>query len=341
MTRNTPIHSFAALRPLSLAAVLGVLLAAGANAGQPDPELAPPKESPLDMVNNLHTAFGEHHARAVHTKGIMLVGTFTPSKEARTLVSAPIFAGGTLPLVGRFSLFAGVPTLPDNAGPASPSGFGFKITASDGNQYDVAANNHNGFITATVDEFAVFLRALGASGPGVAHPTPAEQFLDAHPVSKAFANSLTYPESYATATFFGINSFKFTNARGESAYVRYRFVPRAGEHYLSKDELKAKGESYLQDEIAARVAREPIVFDWYAQIAEKGDRIEDPSIPWPETRKLVKLGTITLDKLPDDPATLDKRTVFLVAQPHPGIAPADPMLVLRTNAYPISLGQRQ
>jgi len=144
-----------------------------------------------------------------------------------------------------------------------------------------------------------------------------------------------------TATFFGINSFKFTNAKGESAFVRYRFVPRAGEHYLGKDELKAKGENYLQDEIASRVSKEPIVFDWYAQIAEKGDKIEDPSIPWPETRKLVKLGTITLTKLPDDPATLDKRTVFIVAAPHPGIAPADPMLVLRTNAYPISLGQRQ
>jgi catalase len=340
MTRNQPFRP-AALRPSILAAILGIFGTLGASAAQPDSELTPPKESPLDMVNNLHTAFGEHHARAVHTKGIMLVGSFTPSKEAHTLVSAPIFAGDTLPLVARFSLFAGVPTLPDNAGPASPSGFGFKITARDGNQYDVAANNHNGFITATVDEFAVFLRAVGASGPGVAHPTPAEQFLDAHPVSKAFANSLTYPESYATATFFGINSFKFTNAKGESAFVRYRFVPRAGEHYLGKDELKAKGENYLQDEIASRVSKEPIVFDWYAQIAEKGDKIEDPSIPWPETHKLVKLGTITLTKLPDDPATLDKRTVFIVAAPHPGIAPADPMLVLRTNAYPISLGQRQ
>lgn len=340
MIRNQPFRP-TALRPLILAAILGGFGALGASAAQPDPELVPPKESPLDMVNNLHTAFGEHHARAVHTKGIMLVGSFTPSKEAHTLVSAPIFAGDTLPLVARFSLFAGVPTLPDNAGPASPSGLGFKITAKDGNQYDVAANNHNGFITPTVDEFAVFLRAVGVSGPGVPHPTPAEQYLDAHPVSKAFATSLTYPESYATATFFGINSFKFTNAKGESAFVRYRFVPRAGEHYLGKDELKAKGENYLQDEIAARVSKEPVVFDWYAQVAEKGDKIEDPSIPWPETRKLVKLGTITLTKLPDDPATLDKRTVFIVAAPHPGIAPADPMLVLRTNAYPISLGQRQ
>src|SRR4051812_30599397 len=68
----------------------------------------PAKETPLSMVNALHTAFGEHHARAVHTKGMVLQGTFTPAPEARTLVAAPIFSGGTLPIIGRFSLFAGI-----------------------------------------------------------------------------------------------------------------------------------------------------------------------------------------------------------------------------------------
>src|SRR5215471_1845767 len=87
----------------------------------------PAKETPLSMVNALHTAFGEHHARAVHTKGVVLEGTFTPSPEAKSIVSAPVFAGGPLPVVARFSLFAGVPDLPDNNDAASPAGFGVKI----------------------------------------------------------------------------------------------------------------------------------------------------------------------------------------------------------------------
>lgn len=33
--------------------------------------------------------------------------------------------------------------------------------------------------------------------------------------------------------------------------------------------------------------------------------------------------------------------LFLPGQPHLGVEPADPMLVLRNTAYPISLGQRQ
>ncbi|MBV8104643.1 MAG: catalase family peroxidase [Hyphomicrobiales bacterium] len=300
-----------------------------------------PKETPLSMVNALHGAFGEHHARAVHTKGAMLEGTFEPATEARTLTKEPILTGGSLPVVARFSLFAGVPDLPDNADGASPAGFAVKIKAPDGDDFDIENNQHNGFITATFDEFAVFLRALAASGPGVPHPTPVEQYVGAHPQVKAFLESRTYPASYAQATYFGVNSLKFTNARGESVYVRYRIVPRAGEHYLTPAERKAESGSYLHDELAQRIAKQPVVFDWYVQIAGNGDKIEDPSIAWPDNRKLVKLGTFTLTRPPADPETAQRLLLFLPGQPHPGVEAADPMLDLRNAAYPISFGERQ
>jgi catalase len=328
-------------RRLGAAAILAGTMVGSAFAADMAPQPVPPNQSPLDLVNALHSAFGEHHARAVHSKGVIMEGSFTPAEDARTITKAPIFTGGTLPIVARFSDFAGIPDIPDTDGAAVPTGLAIKIRATDGAEYDLASDQHNGFIVATSDEFAAFLRDVGASGPGVPHPTPVEQFLSAHPISKAFVASLTAPASYATATFFGINSFKWTNAKGKSAYVRYRYVPRAGEHYLKPDELKSQGPNYLQDEIVQRVAKEPIVFDWYAQIAEKGDKIEDPSIAWPDSRKLVKLGTFRITKLPGDPKSADKRTVFLVGQPHPGIEPADPMLLVRNTAYPISMGQRQ
>lgn len=296
-------------------------------------------ETPLSMVNALHTAFGDHHDRAVHTKGVMLVGTFTPSREARRLTKAPIFANGERPLVARFSLFAGVPDLPDNDDGASPAGFAFKITAPDGDDFDVEANQHPDFITATFDEFAVFLRAVGAAHHGDGKPLDA--FLSTHPHAREFLASRTYPASYAEATYFGINALKFTNASGRSAFVRYQFAPRDGAHYLSKTERSARSSSYLQDEIVSRVGRRPIVFDWYAQIAERGDRVDDPSVAWPDTRKRVLLGTITLDRQPADPMTAQRTLLFLPGQPHPGVEAADPMLVMRNTAYPISLGQRQ
>jgi catalase len=157
-----------------LTGAMGAALAAG-------PATPPAKETPLSMVNALHTAFGEHHARAVHTKGVVVEGTFTPSPDARTIVKAPVFLGGTLPVIARFSDFAGVPTLPDTDDGASPAGLGIKIKALDGDDFDIEANNHKDFITATFDEFAVFLRALGATKPDSPHPNPVEQFLATHP----------------------------------------------------------------------------------------------------------------------------------------------------------------
>ena len=328
------------VRKLSLSVVLSAMLGMPAIAAGAPPVL--PNQTPLDLVNALHSAFGKHHARAVHTKGVIMTGTFSPSKEAQALTSAPIFAGGDLPIVARFSDFAGIPDIPDtDSGAAMPTGLTLKIKAKDGTDYDYASDQHNGFIVATADEFAAFMRAVGASGAGVPHPTPVEQFLSTRPVSRAFVASLTQPASYATATYFGINSFRWTNANGQSVYVRYRYVPRAGERYLSPEGLKTRGPNYLQDDIVQRVAKAPIIFDWYAQIAEPDDKIEDPSIAWPETRKLVELGVFTINKLPDDVSSLDRATVVLVGQPHPGIEPADPMLLIRNTAYPISLGERQ
>ncbi len=109
-----------------LSRLLGAFAAAlfFASEARADNVTAPsPKETPQSMVDALHTAFGKHHARAVHTKGTMLEGTFTPAPEAKSIVKTPVFSGGTVPVLARFSLFAGLPDLPDNADAASPAGF--------------------------------------------------------------------------------------------------------------------------------------------------------------------------------------------------------------------------
>src|SRR5262249_942333 len=61
-----------------------------------------PKETPLSTVESLHTAFGDHHAehgRAIHAKGVIFEGPFTPAPEARSIVKTPIFTGGPLPII--------------------------------------------------------------------------------------------------------------------------------------------------------------------------------------------------------------------------------------------------
>jgi catalase len=45
---------------------------------------------PAELVKDIHAIFGEHHARAVHAKGVVLEATFEPTEDARQLSKAPV-----------------------------------------------------------------------------------------------------------------------------------------------------------------------------------------------------------------------------------------------------------
>jgi catalase len=306
----------------------------------PAPIAAVSQPAPQQMVNALYTAFGDNHARAVHAKGIMAVGVFAPSPDAKALTNAKIFSGKSLPVLVRFSDFTGIPNIPDTVGDANPRGLALKFTLPDGSTADVVTHSFNGFPTATTEEFRQLLLAIGAKGGG--DPAPLDAFLGAHPIARTFLTTQKPPSaSYTTLSYFGVNAFEYTAANGHKAYIRYRFVPRGGEVFVPAADLPGKGPNYLQDELPHRLAEGPAVFDWYAQVAETGDAVGDPSVAWPESRRLVKLGTIRIDRLAPDPAAADKATMFRPLNVPDGIAAADPMLGVRQAAYPLSFSHRQ
>lgn len=299
------------------------------------------ERTPGHLVQDLHAAFGAHQARAVHSKGHIMLGSFTPSPEAVTLSRALLF-GGTQPLIVRFSDFTGIPDIPDTDPNGQPRGFAVKFLMSDGSNFDLVNHSYNGFPTPTAADFGELLQAIGASGSGVTKPTPLDTYLERHPSAKHFLTTQTPPPvSWATTPYFGVNAYQMTNSAGQSAFVRFRFVPAAGEHYLDPETLSGKSADYLREEIIERVAGAPIEFTWYAQVAQDGDDIADPSTPWPETRQLVKLGVITVDRDGPNTALADSSLLFLPGTTPLGISPADPMLTIRNATYPISFAERR
>ena len=293
------------------------------------------------MTDAMYAAFGDNHSRAVHAKGTMVEGTFTPDPAARSLSKAKLFTLSTAKVLGRFSDFTGIPTIPDNIEGASPRGMAVKFTVPGESEVDVVMHNFNGFPTRTSAEFRELLLAVAASGKNAPKPTPLDTFLASHPIAKTFLTTQKSPESFATSAFFGVNSIKFTNAQGQPTFVRYQFIPAAGEHYLDAAALQAKDANYLQSEIGQRLAKEPVSFTWYAQIADQGDVIDDPSIAWPPTRKLVKLGVVSMTGIVPDQASADKKTLFLPGNLPDGLEAADPMIQVRSESYPISFRHRQ
>ena len=296
---------------------------------------------PVEFVDIFNKVFGQHPgARANHAKGTVLQGVFEPSASASSVSTAAHFQRSAVPITVRFSNFGGIPDIPDNHPLANPRGLAIKFQLSNGSATDIVTHSFNGFPTPTSNDFHDLLVALSSSGPEAAKPTALDTYRAAHPVAKAFlSQQKTAPISYGTLPYYGVNTFKFTNAQGKLTYGRYQFLPVAGEHLLNAAAAANASPDYLSTEIRQRVQQMPVRFKMVLQVAEPGDKLDDPSIAWPDGRRLVELGTLSIDRAMS--ADAEKTLLFLPSALTTGIEVEDPMINVRSAAYSVSFGRRQ
>ncbi len=329
---------------IALPLVLGTVGLHAQTAEPPQPAQTPPTThtTPDGLVDALNGVFGAHpDYRAMYAKGIVLEGIFTPNPAAASITKAANFQKTPLPLMIRFSDFSGAPNISDADPSASPHGMAIKFYFPDDTEADIVANSYNGFPVATPDAFLAFLTALGASGPNVPKPTPLDKFLADHPSAAAYMKGQNPPPvSFATEPYFGVNTFKFTNAAGDVTYGRYQIRPVADTAFLSAENAARAEPNYLISEIIQRVHKAPVRFKLLLQLAEKGDDITNPSIAWPDSRKTVELGTIEIERSLGDSDIAQRRFVFLPTVMPDGIEPADPMIEMRARAEISSFSRR-
>ena len=292
----------------------------------------------FDRVFGLHPGF-----RPVHAKGLMGTGTFTPAAEAKNLTRAPQVARPSVPVVVRLSDFAGVPNIPDNDPQgAGPRGMAIRFNLAEHSHTDIVSHSHNGFPTRTGEDFLEFLRALATSGPDTPKPTPLDKFLGSHPKALEFAVTPNpIPTSFAKESFFAVSAFKFTNSAGASRFGRYRIRPVAGNEYLTPEEAAKKSANFLFDEMTERLAKGPVEYRIFIQLAADGDEVADATVNWPDSRTEIEFGKVTLTKRVNE---LDPEMRKIIFDPIPrvdGIEPsADPLFDLRAALYLLS-GRRR
>jgi catalase len=289
----------------------------------------------------LNKAFGVHPGfRANHAKGVVVEGSFTASPEAAALSKAILFDGSKIPVTVRFSDSTGIPDLPDGAGAANPHGMAIKFHLPDGSDTDMVINSLKFFPVSTGEEFRDLLLAVAASPPDAAKPTKFDEFVAAHPtVPAAFATAAT-PGSFADEAYYGIDAFVFVNKAGERQAVRYQMVPEKVVH-LDAAEAAKRPPNFLVEELPERLMRGPVTFRLKAQLAAPGDSTKDPAQPWPDDRKVVDLGTLTIDKAVADSDEAEKTLLFLPGQLTDGIeASDDPLISVRDGAYAESFSRR-
>jgi catalase len=288
------------------------------------------------LIDQLDAMFGQHPGfRPAHAKGILLSGVFTPSPEAASISKAQHFNQASTPVFVRFSNSTGLPQLPDTDPHADPRGCATRFQLAEHSHTDIVAHSANAFPSRNGGEFLEFLKAAGS-------PDSFEAYLASHPKAAAFVKAVQPPpSSFARDSYFPVSAFQFTNAQGASCFGRYRILPAEGVERLSADDVKAKGADYLFEEIASRVKQKPVTFDYFLQIANEGDITDDATEPWPEDRKVLKLGSAKLSQVVADNAKEQKTIIFDPIPRIDGIEPsADPLLELRAAIYLLS-GRRR
>jgi len=325
--------------------VLSVLVLSIPNAYAEEASLAESDKPVVEQIVNTLTKLsgGPYQGyRANHAKGIVVQGEFIPAKTAVSLSKAVHLQTKASPVTVRFSDTTGLPTIADAASKSFPKGMAIRFKLADGAYTDIVSISTNGFPAAKPEDFLGLLNSIAASGSNAAKPTPVEQFLGSHPAAQAFVQMpKPAPVSFATESFYGVNAFKFTNIKGETQYGRYRITPINGAEFLTKEQAAKESPNYLMEELPIRLSKAPAQFKIAVQLADKGDVVNDPTIVWPETRKQVELGMLTLKNIDADGVKFEKATMFNPLALVDGIeASDDPILLARPAAYAVSYSRR-
>jgi catalase len=333
-TRRPPPRSVFASLVLIAVAIGGSAAAFAYTAGW----LSPQRLTPDKLVDAFTPPGGEPlgHCKN-HAKGICFTGTFEANGAGSELSYAQAFVRGQYPVLGRFNLGTPDPNAPDAT--VRVRGMGLQISTPDGQEWRSAMINAPVFPVSTPQAFYELLLASASKAPDAM-----KTFAAAHPEIGAFgawAGTGPWTGSYAEERYNGLNSFIVANSSGTEKTVRWSLLPAAQPVAVSPDELAKRGPNFLEQEIAERIHGGPLRWTMVVTVANPGDPTADPSKAWPDDRRTVEVGTLTVEKIEAERDGPCRDINF-----DPTVLPAgirtsdDPFPAARSSAYAKSYDRR-
>jgi catalase len=286
LTRRSALVGMAAVAGFAAADVGGFAYAGG--------WLRPETLTPSRFADRFEHVYGRHDGfRRNHAKGLSATGSFASNGAGAAICRAAVFRPGTVPLVGRFSLGGGLPDQPDK--PDTVRGLGLLFEAN-GQQWRTAMINIPVFTDATPQGFYERLLA-GKPLPETGKPDPQKMatFLDRHPETVAAMKIIKQSPpaaGFAGSTFYGLNAFWFTNGAGATVPVRWSVVPDDTGGPGSAG--ASPGKDFLFDDLIRTVAQRPLKWRLMLTVGEPGDPTHDATKPWPQSRRSIDAGTVTI-----------------------------------------------
>ena len=317
--------------------IAAVLVAAAAAFGYVGGWFSPHRLTQARMMAAFESASGEHPGfRRNHAKGLCVTGWFESNGSAVALSKASVFAAGRVPLVGRFALAGGMPFQTD--APAVVRSMALRFLPPGGEEWRTGMNNIPVF---PVNSAQGFYEQLLASRPdpasGKPNPAAMQEFLARHPESVralALIRARAISSSFADSTYNSLDAFRFVNAAGVSVPVRWATVPLQESLPENGTQSADEDKTYLFDDLIARIQRQPLQWRLVLTIGQPGDPTNDATLPWPEDRRRVDAGLVSIEHAfgEDSGACTDVNYDPLVLPS--GIEPSDdPLLSARSAAY--------
>lgn len=279
--------------------------------------------------------------RVVHARGTGAYGEFVTTKDLSDLTVASLFKAGTkTPVFLRFSTVIHSKGSPETL--RDPHGFAIKFYTQEGN-WDLVGNQTPVFFIRDAIKFPDFIHAMKPSPiDNVQDPNRIFDFLQSQPWT---VNMLTYvytnngvPTSYREQDGFGVHAFKLYNEKGEYKYVKFNFRSKQGVKGLNLEQIQAmqaKDFNHLTNDLYKNInAGNFPKWDLYIQVLDPKDLNKfdfnplDATKIWPTNLvPEVKVGTLTLNRMPKNFFNETEQSAFAPGNIVPGIEPSEDRLL--------------
>jgi catalase len=293
--------------------------------------------------------------RVVHARGATAFGVFVADgtvgdEPIAKYTRAKLFQekGKETEVAVRFSTVAG--GRDSSEAVRDPRGFAVKFYTEDGN-WDLVGNNLGVFFIRDAIKFPDFIHSQKPDPVNFDRQVPNRVF-DFWSQSPEALHMITLvlgprgiPASYRTQQGFGVNTYKWVNAAGETKLVKYHWLPKQGvKSWTSADAEVAQGKElgvHTKDLYEAIERGEYPSWDLHVQLMDDHEHPEldfdplDDTKTWPENEfPLRKVGTMTLNRAPENFFLESEQIAFGTGVLVDGLDFSDDkMLVGRTFSY--------
>lgn len=339
---NPLSHSGVLLRLALIGAVLGGIVLLFAYVGG---WLTPHALTPATFIDRFQQLSGPQPGfRRNHAKGVCISGTFESNGNGVELSKAKVFVPGTIPVVGRFALGGGMPYAAD--APHTVRSLALLFQLPDGEEWRMGINNIPVFPVKSAEGFYDLLQA-SAPDPATGKPDPAKMkaFVEKNPeAAKAFPLLGANPIStgFDNSTYNSINTFLFIADGGVVTPVRWAMVPVQPFVPIGTDDPGKADKNYLFDALIESIHQHPLKWKLVITIGQPGDPTDDASVLWPDSRRKVEVGTLTIDRIESEDTSPTRDINFDPLILPNGIKGSDdPILNARSSAYSQSFTRRE